>query len=606
MAVKSILEIDVDDSKFKAFADLYKKYQDALAKSPDLWGAVDKEVKNVDVNLTSVSAALLAQNEILHKTADNHSKIRRELESTDRAMVSLGRSSWRVFQNIRDTTLSLLKWSTITGVTSGLMGFGGLFGFEQLAASARGARNSSLGLGVAPGQLQAANIVYGSRIGNVGGALGRIADIQNDVTQRYLLTNRLGISGEDVENKNAAELLPEVLTKLREKYLAIPKQLRGTLAESYGLTQFGLSSGDLRGLGNLSPGELQGLNAQFPGAVKQIGGSSEVDRRYTDFLMKLETVGQSIKNNLIDKLVPLAGPLEKLSQAAGDLATSALSSDAFKTGIADFSKFLESVAKGDYAGTFQKFVDAVKYAGEQLYALAQFLHLIPEDPKTRAAEGLGPNDSKFGNAIMGLRDRLFGPMPQPQAYTMPYGGGGGGGIQNIAYYPNRSGAGQFGGLERQYGLPAGLLSRVRQVESGGNDLSISSAGAMGPFQFMPGTAKDLGVTNPFDVNQAAPAAAKYFQQLLGMFGGDLEQAAAAYNWGAGNVRRDLSQHGANWKQFLPRETAEYIEKVTHGLGAPTTYTAQAGQGVNIRITQPTGGNLVGVSANLGAVGAVAA
>ncbi|MCW9250309.1 lytic transglycosylase domain-containing protein, partial [Klebsiella pneumoniae] len=98
-------------------------------------------------------------------------------------------------------------------------------------------------------------------------------------------------------------------------------------------------------------------------------------------------------------------------------------------------------------------------------------------------------------------------------------------------------AGEFGSLEGKYGLPAGLLSSVAATESGGDPFAESKAGAKGLFQFMPGTAKDMGLKgrDVYDPHKSAEAAAKYLRWLMDATGGDLEKTLASYNWGLGNV-----------------------------------------------------------------------
>lgn len=120
--------------------------------------------------------------------------------------------------------------------------------------------------------------------------------------------------------------------------------------------------------------------------------------------------------------------------------------------------------------------------------------------------------------------------------------------------------GSFGKLEGQYGLPAGLLRSVATTESGGDPYAKSKAGAEGLFQFMPGTAKDMGLKGA-EVNdpaKSAEAAAKYLSQLLSQTGGDLNSALAAYNWGIGNVKKKGLENA-------PAETRSYIPKVLAGL-----------------------------------------
>jgi hypothetical protein len=64
-------------------------------------------------------------------------------------------------------------------------------------------------------------------------------------------------------------------------------------------------------------------------------------------------------------------------------------------------------------------------------------------------------------------------------------------------------------LERKYNLPSGYLARTRQIESaGGKNTYNANSGAAGDFQFIPRTAKEYGLKNPYDFESAADAAAR--------------------------------------------------------------------------------------------------
>ncbi|EDX6842823.1 transglycosylase SLT domain-containing protein [Salmonella enterica] len=127
----------------------------------------------------------------------------------------------------------------------------------------------------------------------------------------------------------------------------------------------------------------------------------------------------------------------------------------------------------------------------------------------------------------------------------------------------------FNKLESLYQLPAGLLKSVAITESGGNQFAVSGAGAKGLFQFMDGTARDMGLrgNDVFDPEKAAQAAAKYLSQLLRANGGDLSKALASYNWGIGNVQK----HGM---ALMPQETRNYIPKVLSNMPAPGAQVQQ--------------------------------
>jgi hypothetical protein len=105
-------------------------------------------------------------------------------------------------------------------------------------------------------------------------------------------------------------------------------------------------------------------------------------------------------------------------------------------------------------------------------------------------------------------------------------------------------------------IPQDLLTRLIWQESSFRPDVVSRAGAQGIAQFMPGTAKERGLTDPFDPEQAIPKAAEFIAHLSEQFG-NLGLAAAAYNGGPARVTSWLAGRGA-----LPAETRNYVLAVT--------------------------------------------
>ena len=105
------------------------------------------------------------------------------------------------------------------------------------------------------------------------------------------------------------------------------------------------------------------------------------------------------------------------------------------------------------------------------------------------------------------------------------------------------------------GLPAGLLDAVVAQESGYKSWAISEAGAMGMMQVMPGTARNLGLWNPWDALANMRAGARYLRQQLDRFG-RVDLALAAYN--SGPDRRSLA---AGYVPAIP-ETRNYVRTIT--------------------------------------------
>lgn len=107
-----------------------------------------------------------------------------------------------------------------------------------------------------------------------------------------------------------------------------------------------------------------------------------------------------------------------------------------------------------------------------------------------------------------------------------------------------------------HGIPKDFFARLIWKESRFDHRAVSPVGAQGIAQFMPYTAKERGLSDPFDVAQAIPASARFLRDLKGDFG-NWGLAAAAYNAGPGRVSRWIQSGG-----FLPLETEDYVLDLT--------------------------------------------
>jgi soluble lytic murein transglycosylase-like protein len=107
-----------------------------------------------------------------------------------------------------------------------------------------------------------------------------------------------------------------------------------------------------------------------------------------------------------------------------------------------------------------------------------------------------------------------------------------------------------------------LLASLTSTESSFRPTAVSSAGAQGLTQLMPGTARSLGVTDPFDPQQNLNGGASYLATQLRRFG-RVDLALAAYNAGPGAV----ASAGA-----VPPYTSGYVSRI---LGTWTHYQEQA-------------------------------
>ena len=129
-----------------------------------------------------------------------------------------------------------------------------------------------------------------------------------------------------------------------------------------------------------------------------------------------------------------------------------------------------------------------------------------------------------------------------------------------------------------------LVRAVVKVESNFNPNAVSRKGAMGLMQLMPGTARELAVTDPFDPQQNVEAGVRHLRGLLDSYDGDVSRSLAAYNAGATAVAR----HNG-----IPpyAETQDYVRRITKLYGNGTA-VASKDLGPQIRIMRGRDGVLV--------------
>ena len=132
----------------------------------------------------------------------------------------------------------------------------------------------------------------------------------------------------------------------------------------------------------------------------------------------------------------------------------------------------------------------------------------------------------------------------------------------------------------QNALPVDFFTRLIWQESRFNPFSVSHAGAQGIAQFMPGTARRVGLADPFDPIQALPKSAELLRELRAHFG-NLGLAAAAYNAGPKRVEDWLGK-----RKVLPQETEAYVRIITGRSAQEWTSPEAAGWGIVVPVPGP--------------------
>lgn len=378
MVAKSIVDIDVNDDKFVAFLEKFKEYQAALEGLPEAWrvlahGATDatKETAKAKTEgdllakaFSEGASAILSINSGLERLTDSLDRANKSQEDFNKKTRSskgflsdASKDAKSLAGHIRDATTSLLSWGGIVGLFSGVLGVGGLFGLNRLAATTGSQRFTSLGIGTSIGALDSTAINYQKALGNPTATLGAIRDSQMDLSKRWTF-QAMGINNPD---QDPAKLLPQMIRNARDIFVKNGSTLQG--ANAYGLTNF-FSLDDLNRFKNMSDEEIDAMERRAQKDAKLLQITDQQARQWQDFNVQLDYSGQSIRNAFVRGLGPLTPQLSKLSDALAGAIDTVLQSpelgkwiDGLAGGIERFGNYLASPEFTKDVGSFMSGIE---------------------------------------------------------------------------------------------------------------------------------------------------------------------------------------------------------------------------------------------------------
>ncbi len=363
MAAKSIIDIDVNDDKFQSFMEKFNEYQAALGDLPEAWrgvahgiGDTEKETAKARSELEGVAksfsdgaAAILSinsgldrLNDSLDKANKNQSGFNKNASAAKKFLNGATKDAKSLAGHIKDATTSLISWTSILGLFSGLIGAGGLFGINRLASGAASQRFTALGLGTTSGGLDSSAINYQRALSNPTGTLGAIRDSQLDLSKRWQF-QAMGINNPD---QDPAKLLPQMIRNARDIFVKNGSNLQG--AEAHGLTNF-FTLDDLNRFKNMSDAEIDSMEKQSQKDAVRLQLTDQQLKQWQDFNVQLDLSNRSIRNAFVTGLAPLAPSLGKLSDAVSGAIDTFLQSpelgkwiDGLSQGIQKFGNYLAS------------------------------------------------------------------------------------------------------------------------------------------------------------------------------------------------------------------------------------------------------------------------
>ncbi|MCU5774726.1 lytic transglycosylase domain-containing protein [Erwiniaceae bacterium BAC15a-03b] len=461
-----------------------------------------------------------------------------------------------------DVTTRTLKGLFSTALSWGnklvSLSVAGPFGFGQFARQATSQYLNAQSVGLTTGQWQAANSVYGARISGTDNIIQALAAARNDpIHPAYAGLMSLGINPNASVHHNLPAFLTQI-TGLLEQY------------QDSGTSQAILHA---KGLGFISVADanqimdnrysLPLLNQQYSERSQYLdaaigdGSQGWLQKVYSSLTYNADRLG----NTLVKSLSNLAPAIIKFS----DSITSGL--EKFIRGENGKALF-ELVASGlntlsDWLGSEQfqadlkTFADCIKTI---VTALGQAIKWIAGKVPGVQLSGSGTGRDSAARELVNFGDKyLGGKLPGANRMTNQYTSY----FSENAVYDNYQ---MPDGLKRNIKhfvvqmndtakLPKGLMSAIAQTESSWNPLAKNKqSGAAGLFQFIPATAAAYGLSEEdvFDPKKATQAAAKYLQNNMKRYNGDIAKTLTQYNGGQIDQDGNLS---------LKKETVDYLLKI---------------------------------------------
>ncbi|KVR89232.1 transglycosylase SLT domain-containing protein [Burkholderia vietnamiensis] len=551
MANKPIINIDVNAEQFKAFYELYEQFEAKVGSMPKEWQQIDTSMRRNAATAKTLASGIQSSTEaqrqfniMAREGLHTMSKMAKEASNVGKAVFDIGK--W------------LLKLGAIGGGIAGLGGILGATSLRDLAHSAVTEQRGARGVGLTPGQYKAFGMDFGRFLDP--SILSKVADQQADFTGRMWLSQASGMPMDRVANAGPDQLAMQLATRAHDWWNKTPASMRTAQVLQATGFQSVFTLEDMRRLGNTPMSELQSARSQYNRDQRSLNVSNGTTQAWYEFDRQISLAGRTIETSLTNKLVELAPSLRSFvttltkdaDQLINDIFTpkNLKGVEEFVTGVTTYlgsPQFRQDLK--DFAGLIGAVAEAIRKA-------AHFLGVdgspspAPTTPEAFTS-GATSKGSTWEQALGMTRHKL----------TMP-----------------SDPAGYLADIEKQRGLPAGTLARMWKIESGSGSNLIGPAlkngdQAIGDFQFTSAAWKDWGNGGDrYSFKDEAGASGRYMQSLMKKYGGDIRKALAAYNWGPGNVDRDIngyvdrqgSHHpglGANWEQGLPASVRSYITQI---------------------------------------------
>jgi hypothetical protein len=566
---RSVITVDVKSEAFENFQKKFSAYSEQVKKMPEGWEKVGQATEGANKSAEDFLKHLTEASPFVVLLGKHQGEVEKNAKSSLSVFKKIERVTFDITSNIVKATFNLAKWAAFGGAIGLATGF---FGAEAIAGVATRQRSDARMLGITPGQLKAARDVYGA-----GGyfdpdtVLGNLRATLLDPSKRGFL-NILGVSGSKL-SENPAELLPEVI----KNAVDIFKHGGVLRAQALGVGNI-FDMPTLASLSSLSPDELDNQGKRFGQLSSSLNINDKTLSAWERLQQQFATAGDQLEKLFIVKLVRLAPAIEKFSDSIVRAISTFADNPNIGKWIGELGDGIEHAAKYLGSDEFQANIDTfVNWIGEMsnkiavllpdLDDLGKVLHVLahPYDSAVKAISDLMPNNPTV--------------LDEKQH--------------------------KLRALEAQHHLPSGVLSALYGLESAnGTLMSYVKSGAEGPFQIKPGTAKDYGVSDPYNFDQASNAAARYLEDSSKQFNStDPYLLIASYHEGRAKLKEEMEDAPGNYRNVMSDEGRQELvraQKYFPNRPLSASQSASPPPYVKIDIMNSTGGSATVQTTQLGA------
>jgi hypothetical protein len=373
VAVKSIIDIQVNDGEFQRFNKLFLQYQQHLNATPLAWNNIAKsQGKNTNAfeELVALEIESMGHRKMMEQVQLRAARLTR---TTSDAWREMGRYTKGVAGDIRDATSQLLKWTSLTSVFAGVIGAGGLFGINRMAEGVAAGRRSSMGIGAGYGEQKAFKNSF-DRVVDADSFLTHINENLHSATGKASLFG-VGLNRPGDLSGSTSDVAIRYLERARALAQRSTPDFDVQTMSARGIDK-NMSLQDFQRLRSTSDQEFGDLKKRYGRNVGGFGVGGADQLKYQNFVTTLDEAGDKLNAVFVRGLVPLIPGLEKLSTATVNAVQSFLEMPQLKKWIEGAGEgvktFATYVGTDDFQEKIKKFVWGIGVIADKVVSVVEW------------------------------------------------------------------------------------------------------------------------------------------------------------------------------------------------------------------------------------------